>query len=145
MSKKEEILKSLEPLFQEAKNKGFWFYSSYQSIWFSPKELQSEHESGTFIWGAVNWQLRDPKDHIKELKLESISIQKEILDFEERLIEGSLFSNTTVSKMEIDERAKSALSEIEKEIIDMSNEKYDRLSGLRDAISTIKKHFGLKD
>lgn len=55
-----EILKELEPLFKKAEKYGLWFYCNYQDLWFSPNELREEHKNGKFIWGSVNWKLRDP-------------------------------------------------------------------------------------
>ncbi|TPG68639.1 hypothetical protein EEL31_08970 [Brevibacillus laterosporus] len=63
-----EILASLQPLFDQAEKKGLWFYSSYHDIWLSPSKLRQEQENGNFLWGAVNWQLRDPLERVVELK-----------------------------------------------------------------------------
>lgn len=60
MSQTEEILKSLEPLFEQATRENKWFFCSYQALDFSPKELREAHKQGRFIWGPVNWKLIDP-------------------------------------------------------------------------------------
>lgn len=57
---REEILKSLEPLFEKAERDGLWFFCHYQAMWFSPRELRKEHANGRLAWGPVNWVLRDP-------------------------------------------------------------------------------------
>ena len=69
---RESILAGLEPLFKEAEEKGFWFRSNYQNSEFSPQELRAEHAKGSFIWGAVNWQLFDP-----EIELDKLTIRIE--------------------------------------------------------------------
>jgi hypothetical protein len=68
MEKSKEILWSLIPLHSKAIRENLWFYCSYQSLWFSPKEIKSEWDHGCFIWGPQNWQLRDPKEYLKETK-----------------------------------------------------------------------------
>jgi hypothetical protein len=65
-TKKEKILKSLEPMFKEAEEKGLWFNSKYQDLWYSPSELKEKQSEGRFIWGKENWELRNPKELIKE-------------------------------------------------------------------------------
>ncbi|MCP3683809.1 MAG: hypothetical protein GY861_14080 [bacterium] len=62
MTDKEDILNSLSPLFLEAKEKGLWFHTNYQDLWFSPSELKNAQSKGSFIWGITNWELRDPKE-----------------------------------------------------------------------------------
>ena len=58
---------TMAPLFKEAEEKGLWFYTSYQALWFSPSELKAEHAKGSFKWGPDNWKLRDPKEMIKAI------------------------------------------------------------------------------
>ena len=64
---KQEILNNLEPLFKKAKEDGLWFYTRYYDLWFSPKELRENHKNEKFIWDAVNWELRDPMERIKQI------------------------------------------------------------------------------
>lgn len=56
------------PLFRRAEQEGLWFYSPYQQLWFSPEALRRQQERGSFRWGAVNWELRDPRERIAELR-----------------------------------------------------------------------------
>ena len=86
MSDREKILASLEPLFQEAERTGKWFYSNYQGLWFSPEQLREHHKNGRFIWGAVNWTLRDPKEKLIELLDHKETIEREIEQFERALL-----------------------------------------------------------
>jgi phage host-nuclease inhibitor protein Gam len=69
MSEREEILESLEPLFEQAEKEKLWFYCSYQDMWFSPRELKDMQKAGRFVWGAVNWTLRDPLNKVKEIEV----------------------------------------------------------------------------
>jgi hypothetical protein len=62
-----KIIESLKPMFREAKSKKLWFYTSYQQIWFSPEELKAENKCGRFLWGAGNWELRDPIEGLQAL------------------------------------------------------------------------------
>ncbi len=65
------ILKSLEPMFKEAEEKGLWFFTDNMGtgpLWFSPRELRERHKNGVFIWGIVNWRLRYPLQHLQELQ-----------------------------------------------------------------------------
>lgn len=61
MIERERILKSLGPLFIEARESGLWFYSAYQGLWLAPEELRAYQACGQYLWGADNWQLRNPK------------------------------------------------------------------------------------
>lgn len=80
--RKQNILEQLEPLFKEAEEKKLWFYSRYQSMWFSPEELRDHHEHGTFIWGPRNWKLRDPEERLNELYEERKIINRSIRKLE---------------------------------------------------------------
>jgi len=68
MSERERILAELNPLIQQARDEGKWLWCRYQGLWFSPDQLEAEHEEGRFIWGAVNWELRDPQERLEEAK-----------------------------------------------------------------------------
>jgi len=66
MNEKEQITQGLAPLFSEARQKGLWFFSPYQQLWFSPQQLQNQQAKGKFLWGAVNWQLRNPMEMVQQ-------------------------------------------------------------------------------
>ncbi|ATF11600.1 hypothetical protein A616_06265 [Brevibacillus brevis X23] len=82
MDKTQEILDDLRPLFEQAEREGLFFYSNYQQLWFSPQSLRLEQSKGHFIWGASNWQLRDPKERLQELLRKRTSVEREIHDFQ---------------------------------------------------------------
>lgn len=72
------ILAGLEPMFEEAERTGKWFHCGYQDLWFSPKQLRAEHAKGSFIWGAVNWRLRDPQELVAEAQARVESAEREL-------------------------------------------------------------------
>lgn len=74
----ERIKEGLAPLFVEARTKGLWFWCRYQDLWFSPDQLEAEHASGKFVWGAVNWQLRDPMERLREAERRAASANAEV-------------------------------------------------------------------
>ena len=76
---------SLQPLFEEAEEKGLWFYGAYHGLWLSPAGLREEHRKGRLRWGAVNWKLRDPKERLEELRRDAAKATKEADDFEKTL------------------------------------------------------------
>lgn len=75
------VVESLAPLFKRAEAEGLWFHCGYQNLWFSPKQLKAEHDRGRFIWGAVNWTLRDPKVRLAQLEKHADSAAKEVGKF----------------------------------------------------------------
>ena len=76
---------SMAPLFKEARDKKLWFFTSYQQIGFSPEELAAQHMAGNFLWGAVNWHLRDPVDALKDLDRKIVEAQADRDRFAARL------------------------------------------------------------
>lgn len=58
----------LHSLIQNARSQRLWLWCSYQNLWFSPDELEAKNNEGKFLWGPVNWKLRDPKEHIQQLE-----------------------------------------------------------------------------
>lgn len=72
------ILSGLEPMFKEADATGKWFHCSYQDLWFSPAELRAHHAKGKFLWGAVNWRLRDPAEKIAYIKKQMVALEAEV-------------------------------------------------------------------
>lgn len=83
-----EIIDSLRPLFEEAEEKGLWFYSTFNQRWYSPNELRAEQENGNWCWNARNWKLGDPKKHLEELRHEIDAAIQLAADFEKRMKES---------------------------------------------------------
>ncbi len=54
--------RKLDQLFEQARQEGLWFHSDTLAgeFWFTPDELQKEHEANKFLWVASNWVLRSP-------------------------------------------------------------------------------------
>lgn len=84
-TQKEKILEELEPLFKEAEEKGLWFWVNYQDLWFSPSELRRNHEMDRYVWGKINWVLRNPHEKILILENTIQQIQQEIRSVRQRI------------------------------------------------------------
>ncbi len=79
------ILKMLAPLLEEARQKGLWFYSPYQGLWFSPDELESLQKEGRFRWGPDNWELRDPRENLAHLRTKAAIANNEAMEFAKKI------------------------------------------------------------
>jgi hypothetical protein len=73
VDKKTAILAELKPMLEKARAEGLWFYCEYQDLWLSPEELVAANEECRFVWGRVNWTLRDPSERLKQLNAAIIS------------------------------------------------------------------------
>ena len=58
---------ALSELINQAEAEGKWLHCHYQDLWFSPAELRSENSAGNFVWGVVNWVIRDPQEQLDRL------------------------------------------------------------------------------
>lgn len=66
----EAIIASLQPMFQEAENKGLWFFHHSPDggeIWCSPRYLHTEQDAGRLVMAPEHWELRDPVGYMKKL------------------------------------------------------------------------------
>ena len=88
MNEKNEILAQLKPLIDRARKENKWLFCHYQQMWFSPSELEEQNKKGKFLWGEVNWKLRDPKEHITEMQQQKDAIQTKIDNFKKRINNG---------------------------------------------------------
>jgi hypothetical protein len=79
------IWEPLKELYDEAKQKGLWFYCYYQCMWFSPDELAKKNENNQLRWGPVNWQLRDPNELLKEIEQRIRSEKEKLEDVKARI------------------------------------------------------------
>lgn len=68
MSKTSDLAMQLHDLIEQARAERKWLWCRYQDLWFSPDQLQEQNRNGKFLWGPVNWQLRDPAERIAEAK-----------------------------------------------------------------------------
>jgi hypothetical protein len=59
-SERSKILKDLQPMFKEAREKGLIFRSGYQGLVFTADQLEEQQRNGRFVWGPVNWSLEHP-------------------------------------------------------------------------------------
>lgn len=85
MDEGKAVLAGLDPLFERAAREGLWFWCNYQDIWFSPDELRQEHREGHYIWGAINWRLRDPREHLAEIEQEITRLKTKKANFMARM------------------------------------------------------------
>ena len=85
MDEKNAVLAGLVPMFAKARAEGLWFHCGYQDLWFSPDELDAANKEGRFIWGAVNWTLRDPRERLEQLKNAIVSAEAAKAQFMARM------------------------------------------------------------
>jgi hypothetical protein len=76
---------TLQPLIAQARKEGKWLHSQYQDIWFSPDELEAANREGRFLWGAVNWRLRDPNEMVQEKAKVLKKAEQDYLNAQKRL------------------------------------------------------------
>ena len=75
----------MKKMIAEAKRHKLWLFASYQSLWFSPEQLESAQANGRFQWGPVNWKLRDPQERLEELVMEADQAIQRVSDFQKVL------------------------------------------------------------
>lgn len=80
------IENDMKKLFERAEKEGLWFYFRYQDMWFSPRELREEQERGNFLFGQVNWDLRDPQDEISRIDARIQALKEQRGDMVKRII-----------------------------------------------------------
>lgn len=67
----------LRELIGRARHEGKWLWCHYQDLWFSPDQLETQNKQGKFVWGAVNWKLRDPQERLDEANARYVQAQAE--------------------------------------------------------------------
>lgn len=77
----------LSPLIAQARTERKWLHCSYQDLWFSPSDLEEKNREGRFLWGPINWTLRDPKEHLEELERRAKSALDEVERFKNKIKE----------------------------------------------------------
>ncbi len=80
-----DIMRQLKPLIQQARNEGSWLHCTYQDLWFTPDELERNNQVGKFLWGPVNWTLRDPAINVGILKGRVTAALDDLAAFEQRM------------------------------------------------------------
>lgn len=60
------VRRELAALIDKAEAERKWLWCHYQDLWFSPSQLRAANAEGKFVWGAVNFKLRDPEERIEE-------------------------------------------------------------------------------
>ena len=75
----------MQPLFEKAERENLIFYSRYQGLYFTPKELRDNQKNGRFRWGAANWELRSRTSKIEKLEENVTREQLELDKMKKRL------------------------------------------------------------
>lgn len=81
------IMRSLEPLFEEATAKGLWFFHESKEageVWCSPEFLKLEQSRGRLVWAPEHWELRSPTGYIKSLRVRAEQLIDEFNDLSGR-------------------------------------------------------------
>ena len=82
------ILASLQPLFEEAEEKGLWFFhesTEAGEVWCSPEYLRLQQTKGEMVWAPEHWELRSPAAYAKKLLMQTEALVKEYNEMAERL------------------------------------------------------------
>ena len=66
MTTKEEVMKDMEEMIQQAEREGKWLRANYNGMVFTPSELRLAHTQNKFLWGKINFYLVVPEDVLKE-------------------------------------------------------------------------------
>ncbi|MEM7224673.1 MAG: hypothetical protein AAF495_16965 [Pseudomonadota bacterium] len=85
---KQAILVSLKPLFEEAEEKGLWFFhhsSEAGEIWCSPEYLRLKQSKDEYVWAPEHWELRSPVGYIKSLRNQAEDLVNEYNDLAKRI------------------------------------------------------------
>lgn len=93
------ILASLKPLFEEAEDKGLWFFhESHEAgeVWCSPEYLKLQQTKGEMIWAPEHWELRSPAAYLKKLSMQAEATVKEFNEMAARLGQGTTLKLTKV-------------------------------------------------
>ena len=78
---KQAILTSLQPLFQEAEEKGLWFFHKSDQagkIWRSPGYLRLKQSEDEYIWSPEYWELLNPGRYLDGLRVQA---ESKVLEF----------------------------------------------------------------
>lgn len=78
---KQAILMSLDPLFQEAEEKGLWFFHKSEEageIWCSPEHLRFKQSQDQYVWAPEHWELRNPVRYLDSLRVQA---ESKVLEF----------------------------------------------------------------
>lgn len=71
-------LEDLAKLIELARSKNLWLWCRYQDLWFSPDQLAAANAKGSFRWGVINWELREPAERLREAEERARAAQMEV-------------------------------------------------------------------
>lgn len=80
-----DVLIELAKLIAKAKREKKWLWQRYHDLWLAPEELTAQNEAGKFIWDCLNWDLRDPMEHLAEAKKRTAAAIAEETNIAERI------------------------------------------------------------
>ncbi len=71
----------------KAEEEGLWFHHAGLSgrFWFSPGEIRKKWSKGKFLWGPVNWSLRDPAERLGQLVRDREAAEYAVRGFKARM------------------------------------------------------------
>ena len=93
------IIASLKPLFDEAEEKGLWFFHESNEageVWCSPQYLHLQQSKGEMVWAPEHWELRSPSAYLKKLDMQAEAAVAAYNEMAERLKADSRLKLTKV-------------------------------------------------
>ena len=82
------IIASLQPLFEEAEEKGLWFFHHSpdgEELWMSPGFLKLRQAEGEHVMAPEHWELRNPIGYMQKLHANAEAIVTEYNEMARRL------------------------------------------------------------
>ena len=82
------IIASLQPLFEEAQEKGLWFFHNSpdgEELWMSPEFLKLKQSHGEHVMAPEHWELRNPSGYMKKLHADAKGLVDEYNAMADRL------------------------------------------------------------
>lgn len=76
---------SEKDLIERATREGKWLFCQYQGLWWSPAELAQCNANGRFLWGAINFELRDPAELLAACEQRVVQAMAEVESVKARM------------------------------------------------------------
>jgi hypothetical protein len=87
MNVENEVAIGMKPLFEKARKEKLLFRCNYQDILFTPDELEERQSKGSFVWGAVNWELVNPIEILQDLEHATLRCKLKEDEFKKKMRE----------------------------------------------------------
>lgn len=75
--------RELAHVIEQARREKKFCFHPYQSVWFTPDELEAEHAKGRYLWDG--WIARDPEEKVDREVLEIMEALKELNHFRRKI------------------------------------------------------------